>query len=247
MGTDSCPRLLGQELDNRPAVKHSPLDRGALDHCPLFRLEPIDAGSEQRLDRRRNLELSVSALRLHRHELLGKERVPLRRLDDPGPGRIRQNAELVDEHLGLVPCERVERHQACVGLRCRPPGPELEEVGPGRAEQEQRRVLREGRDVLDQVEQRRLGPVDVVEDDDQRPCARDRLVQLAEAPGDLLRRRCRLGRPKRGGDPRGGKLGFVALSECGPQVAHLRDDLAERPVGDPFPVGEAATDEDARF
>ena len=48
-------------------------------------------------------------------------------------------------------------------------------------------------EVLDELEERRLGPVDVVEDEDERPLARTRLAELAEEPGDLGCRRRRLG------------------------------------------------------
>ena len=40
--------------------------------------------------------------------------------------------------------------------------------------------------MLDEVEERRLAPVDVVEDDDERPLRGRVLEQLAERPGDLL-------------------------------------------------------------
>ena len=45
--------------------------------------------------------------------------------------------------------------------------------------------------MLDQVEERLLAPLDVVEDDDHRPLRRGLLERLAEGPGDLLRRRRR--------------------------------------------------------
>ena len=40
--------------------------------------------------------------------------------------------------------------------------------------------------MLDEVEERRLGPVDVVEDDDERPPARERLEQPPDRPEALL-------------------------------------------------------------
>ena len=46
--------------------------------------------------------------------------------------------------------------------------------------------VREQRDVLDQVVERLLAPLDVVEDDDQRSLGRSLLERLAERPGDLL-------------------------------------------------------------
>src|SRR5207248_3024258 len=52
---------------------------------------------------------------------------------------------------------------------------------------QQRRVTRERCDTLDQIEERRLGPVDVVEDYDERPASRERLEQSARGPRDLVR------------------------------------------------------------
>jgi hypothetical protein len=40
--------------------------------------------------------------------------------------------------------------------------------------------------VLDQVQERRLGPVEILEDDDERPPARKLLEELAHAPEELL-------------------------------------------------------------
>ena len=44
----------GQELRDRAAVEQPTLDRGALQHRPLARLEAVDAGGEERVDRRRH-------------------------------------------------------------------------------------------------------------------------------------------------------------------------------------------------
>ena len=68
-----------------------------------------------------------------------------------------------EEPLGtLFLRERLKRDENCVRARLRPARATLEKVGTGRAEEEQRHFSGEGRDVLDQVEQRRLGPMDVV-------------------------------------------------------------------------------------
>ena len=44
--------------------------------------------------------------------------------------------------------------------------------------------------MLDQVKERLLAPLNVIEDDDQRPLRRSVLQRLAEGPGDLLGRLC---------------------------------------------------------
>ena len=76
--------------------------------------------------------------------------------------------------------ERLEPH------RDRPGGAAVEQLRAGHAEQQERGAAREQRDMLDQVEERLLAPLDVVEHDDER---RLLLEQLAERPADLLRRR----------------------------------------------------------
>ncbi len=91
--------------------------------------------------------------------------------------------------------------------------------------------------MLDQVEERLLAPLDVVEDKDER---RLLLEQLAERPGDLLRRRPRLRLPQQRTDRRrGGRI-------RGRRVELLQH-LDDRPVGDPDPVGEAAAADDRRL
>ena len=55
--------------------------------------------------------------------------------------------------------------------RDRPLAAALRELGPGEAEEEDRRAGREQRDVLDQVEERLLAPLDVVEDETSGACS----------------------------------------------------------------------------
>ena len=125
-------------------------------------------------------------------QLLDEERVALGRLDD------RARASRVDSpssptSASSSSCQGLERDERRVRPRARPGRPRVEEVGPRRAEDEQRHVGREADDVLDQVEERRLRPVDVVEDDDQRPVA-------ARAP----RRACAAAQAVSSGEPAGG-------------------------------------------
>ena len=85
--------------------------------------------------------------------------------------------------------------------------------------------------MLDELEERRLRPVDVVEDEDERPLARARLAELPEEPGELGRGRRRLG-VERGEDR-------VALRA----LVRLLEHFAQRPVRDALAVGEAAAPE----
>jgi hypothetical protein len=83
--------------------------------------------------------------------------------------------------------------------------------------------------MLDQVEQRRLGPVDVLHDENHRPLARTPLERLPSGPENLLRGSC--------GE-------HVLKLVLGPRLAK---DLNERPVGDALAVREAAAGKDSRL
>ena len=103
------------------------------------------------------------------------------------------------------------------------PGLIVEQLGPCDAEQEDRRVARHVRDVLDEIDEHRLGPLQVVDHDDLRPFGRARLEQPPKGELRLRRRRA---------DDR------VGLD------ADRDQDLDERPVGDALAVREAPPAED---
>ena len=136
---------------------------------------------------------SLGRLLDHREHLLDEERVPLGGGADPlaerrdrAPGRraARRSAR------------RSRRPRAARAARrsrsaCPPPQPGRSSSSSGRARQssEDRRVAGPVADVLDQVEERRLAPLDVVEHDHERPLRGRRLEQLAHRDRDLVRRR----------------------------------------------------------
>ena len=78
-------------------------------------------------------------------------------------------------------------------------GRDVEELGAGDAEQEDRRTAREVGDVLDEVDEHRLRPLQVVHDDDLRALERPLLEEPAERDACLLpvsTRRRSPGRPR---------------------------------------------------
>ena len=119
----------------------------------------------------------------------------------------------------------------------------VEQFGPCRAEEQDRRSA-EVRDVLDEVEERRLCPVQVIED--ERPLRGEHLQVATRGPLRLLFRPCRPADSDRRGDTVGhelvGRDGRDRVSLCARGRSH---DLGERPVRDPLAVGEAAPDDDA--
>ena len=139
-----------------------------------------------------------------------------------------------DQLLDVFVAERLEPE------RHRPGGAALDELRPRHAEQQDRRARGEQRDVLDQVAERLLAPLDVVEDDHERPLGRRLLQRLAKGPGDLLRRCRRLALAEQRADRRRG--GLVRR-----QHVELLQHLDDRPVGDPLAVGEAAAADDGRL
>ena len=209
-----------------------PHDGAALEDRALPRAEPVEAGGEQRLDRLRQRALREAALQSEREELLEEERVALRRLDDPRSlVRLQSRpAETFEQCIRLLRGQGVEQDAIGVGPSFEERRPVFEELLARKADDcDRTRPL--VHEVLDELEEGRLRPVDVVEDEDKRPLTRARFAELAEEPGQLGRRRRRLG-VERGEDR-------VALRA----LCRLLESLAERPVRDAVPVGEAATPE----
>ena len=115
-------------------------------------------------------------------------------------------------------------------------GTRVEQLRPGHADEQDRRVAAQVGDVLDEVEEGGLAPVDVVEHDHDRLLHGARLQQLAKSPGDLLgRARRRVVAEDRGQGPDG-----AAVRD------ELLHDLGHRPVADSLAVGEAPAPGDRR-
>ena len=91
-----------------------------------------------------------------------------------------------DELLALGLGERLELDGGRPHAPASPAGTNVEQVGPREAEDEQRRP-HPVREVLDEVEHRLLGPVDVLEEEDERLHVAERVHHLAGGPRDLLR------------------------------------------------------------
>ena len=157
----------------------------------------------------------------------------------------------VDQILGFVVAQWRERDEPRPRPWRRPRRAGVEEIWAREAEQEDRRAAREAEDVLEQVEQRRLGPVDVVDGDDERSRGGERLEEPAKRPRRLLRRARLVVAPIAPTISRVaiGPRSTFARSPPSPAQDRLRDlahDLGEREVGDPLAVRDAAPDDDAR-
>src|SRR5581483_1230387 len=187
----------------------------------------------------------------HREQLLDEERVPLRRRDDALPGGLRElgrSEQVLGDERALLVGQALELDRRAV---LAPAGAHLEEVGPGGAENHERRARRGRNKVLDQVEQGALGPVDVFEGDDERLAGGDELEEPSRSPEDLVERRVAVGEPDRGGDAGDGvrAVGPGQLEELRPRLlggvlvadaGSLARDLEQRPERDPAPVRKTA-------
>ena len=206
-------------------------------------------------------------------DLLQEERVALRALEDP---RVHRRREVVDREQQR---DRRSASSAVSGssataeaLRRPPPQPAGARVRSGRdGTQEQRRSLDAVGELLQQVEQRGVGPVDVLDDDDERrgraaSAEKNERQAACELVADLAagpRPRTAISGSSRptvyasAAVRASGSAATSAVSSVRPSLADLLEgelrrvgvqdagvaleDLGERPVGDAVAVGEAPT------
>ena len=129
----------------------------------------------------------------------------------------------------------------------------VEEVRPREADDQDRRLSAPADHVLDQVEEGALGPLKVVQADDQGLLASKVLEQPAHGPHRLLGRSGAFSDPDCGGhltsDPR--RVWITLEQSFDSARRHLScriaDDVAQRPVGDAFSVRQTAPDENSRL
>src|SRR5919109_1094641 len=103
--------------------------------------------------------------------------------------------------------------------------------------------------MLDEVEEGRLRPLEVVDTNDERAAAGEPLEQLARSPGDLVARRRFVGPSEHSPEPLGSELELRLAGQQlddSPAAVTRRPahDLDEWPVGDSFAVWQAAAGHD---
>ena len=182
------PRF-ARDAGHRSLPEGAPDHRRLLNELALVRLEGVEARGEQRLDGARQLRrLDRALLGEHARHLLGEERVAagagghsLRRLLGLRVARQEAGHELAR----LVGAQRVEEDRRRAAAPAAPRGPVLEQLVAGEA-QEQQRAADPLRQVLDQVEHAVVGPVDVLEREDERLLARAGLHRRAHGREERL-------------------------------------------------------------
>ena len=150
-----------------------------LDHPALLCAEPVEPCCDQRVQRLGHLERldrprrpvddpllnEGTAVEQHSHGLHGVQRDPFGAFEDLPTHRLRETGdEPVEQvlHRGLGKRLEVDRGQ--IPARGAPGRPAIEEFGAGERHHEQRRVPGPLEQVLDEVEQRRVRPLHVLED-----------------------------------------------------------------------------------
>ena len=200
------PLLLGRRQVGDGAPPEHLADHGrALQHRALERLEPVEPRGEDGLDglghadrlARRSAPAGARRARRARRPRRAcaaspRGRAGCRRLRGRRhrrrPGRAgRRDSRAAASHRRAA--------AAPAGSSAFPAhaGRTLGEVAASEAADEDRRVAGPAREVLDQVEKRRLRPLDVVEDEQHRPLTRERLEEPPERPVELVAARVWLG------------------------------------------------------
>ncbi len=164
----------------------------------------------------------------------------------------------IEELLALFRRERLELDRGRAQSPSTPARADVEQLRPREADDQQRCVLDALREVLDQLEQRILGPVDVFEHEDQRLRVGELGGPFVRGPGDLLL--APLGfDPLEHAHGEREQVGHGVVAAARSELGHgfvdrvvIRDPggdldhLGEGPVRDAFAVGERAAGKNGR-
>ncbi len=241
-------------------------------HCPALEcvacacLEAVETCSEKRVEACGQLDrlelagehpapvlLAQNAfVEEHRHQLLRKQGVAGGNPGEPQPQRRRRPSDQgVEQRVHPGVAERLEAH------RHRPLGAALEQLRSRQAATQDRCASDHRREGREEVEQRRLGPLDVVDDHDQRTLGGRGRQELRDRPGSLFGGCRTLAEPEQLCDARRNhrpavegrqhvveprtRLGHRVVVVDSRKLAH---DLSDRPEGDSFAVREASAADD---
>ena len=159
-------------------------DRGGLQHAALRARQRVEAGREHGVDRLgQRLGLARALLEDPVDHLLGEQRVAARTAGDLDRELLRNAAlaqQRADQRAGVLLGERVEGERGRVQAPAAPPGAAVEELVARQAHEQGRPAGPPGQ-VLDQVEHALVGPVDVLDGEDQRLAPARRLDQRSHA------------------------------------------------------------------
>jgi hypothetical protein len=246
----------------------------------LLGLKPVEARADQALDAGRDrdvlhlvalppFELEQPFLAEHPHGLLEEEWIAAgvgdERLGERRDRECRVAGEATQQRRRLLRAERVQVDGAALALSAEEARRLVFDLGPSGRDDRERHFCLVGEEIREQLEQRRLGPVQILDHNRRRPLRSEQLEDAAEPPvelglGDLARRI----RPawRRGNADQVGERGRdrpelveivggerfeegVELLRARLAVVALQDpsggleDLHDRPVRDALAIGEA--------
>ena len=186
-------RLALRSRDRRERARPEDLAQhgGILEQALLVVDERVEARGDDPLHRLRERIADAAALRQHPRELLRIERIPAGSQQQLGLCLRRQDrtVEQRGEQLRrLVGGERRQRDRRRVALAASPARSAVEELRTRRAEHEERCVLDPLGQLVDEVEQLVAGPVQVLEDEDERAMLGERLEKASPRRERLLPR-----------------------------------------------------------
>ena len=215
------------------------LDGSSLDGGALVPAQLIQSRGEECLDRRRHRDRSEipdhhpapvfayeePVVDEHGEHLLDEERVAFGCAGDSSPhlvGEVGFADEVRDQLRALVVGERLEEDGSRIQLASRPAGSSVEQLRPGHAEEQDRHSPRPVCEVLDEVEERLLAPVYVVEDDDKWPAGRQSFEEHANGVEAFFDARSGFGQADHASHPLGDEVGVVlTLDERGERQPRL--------------------------
>ena len=108
---------------------------------------------------------------------------------------------MVDDAAALVAAQGLERQAQRVGGALSPGRAVVKQIVTSRADHEERHIGRGGDHLLDELEEGRLRPMNILDADDQRSLAGDRLQQVSRGPGGVFDPEGGGGQTDDGGDP----------------------------------------------
>ena len=198
----------------------------------------------------------------HRDHLLDEQRIAFRHIGNAIPDvqcGLGLTEQLRDQTVAGRLVQRLELARGASTGALAPVRMPLEELRPADAEQENRNGRRVARHVLEQREERRLGPLGVVEHGDEWAGVCQSREKRSDGPETLLNCSSRFQKPRELGDRLGDSARIFMRREQRLQLRHcvirtvaladatcLLNHLRKRPERDPLAIGKAAPAEDRR-
>ena len=266
---EARPLVDRHQVGHRARPERSSDDRGTLEHAALDLRQAVEASGQERPDRRWDREVHVGSLiehsrdspcllRSERDELLEEEGVALGRGHDAGPQRPgrKLRREVVEQGRCIRWIQRIEADQDEAGTS-EDVRTHLLELGACDGDQEDRTLTRV-LDVVEGLQERGLGPLQIVDEQDQRAIQCERLDEAPHGPGDLFPGYRLVGEADDRGDPAANEVAAVQPRDDGVQLRERlgsclpgrdprsgNDEFPDRPVGDAVAVGQATRPQDA--